>query len=324
MALEGQASNFTCGPASLRIARTLLGGGLQHDNSEIHEDDVRRKSGLARYEVMIGGTSEFAMKRAGRSMGLNVKIRDYVRRDPKRVVRDMRMATAKGHPCVACVHGDSDPYFHWVCIGGFSGEWAIVLDPAMTDWWLSEWTFWPADPSHELTPALMKVSRLLEWIDPGDEMADQVVADYGTSHQFLEVAVAPGHGHRFVRGSITETMVRGMRRDLTIASDFDQIIQDLKETFSFSYGPMPVGVVPAGRFLRSHVEKLVQLVRERVMADACNAATVRQQIRRLMLVADGYQFFVKPGHEGSVLANLAFHLGWSACRVAYGLEDRAA
>jgi hypothetical protein len=65
---EVQSTGYICGPASLRIARTLLGGGLQYDNTEIQEDEVRRKLGLARYEVMIGSTSELARKRAARAM----------------------------------------------------------------------------------------------------------------------------------------------------------------------------------------------------------------------------------------------------------------
>ncbi|MBI5543794.1 MAG: hypothetical protein HY901_07910 [Deltaproteobacteria bacterium] len=257
-------------------------------------------------------------------MGMTIRIRDYVKRDPERVLRDIRIATAKGHPCIVCVHGQDEGYFHWMCVASVVGQWAVVLDPAMTDWWLPERTFWTADRSHSLTPSLMRVSRLLQWIDPGDELAEKVLEQYGTSHQVLEVAVAPGQGHRYVRGTITEETVRAMRRDLTMASDFDQVIQDLKETFSFSCSRAPAGAVPAGRFLRRNAERLTKLVTERVVNSACDARSVREQIRRLVRVASGYAFYVRRGDEPKVLAALAFHLGWHSCSVAYGIEEGAA
>lgn len=48
-------------------------------------------------------------------------------------MEDLHRATNQNHPCIVCVHDNNDPFFHWICVGGFSGDWALVFDPSTLD-----------------------------------------------------------------------------------------------------------------------------------------------------------------------------------------------
>ncbi len=47
MSFEQQETGWSCGPAALKYAHSLLGGGLRRDE-EISETGIRAKAGLSR------------------------------------------------------------------------------------------------------------------------------------------------------------------------------------------------------------------------------------------------------------------------------------
>ena len=323
MSFEQQETGWSCGLAALKYAHSLLGGGLRRDG-EVSEAGVRTKAGLSRWRVFVDGTSEFAIRRAAARLGLTTRLRRYTRRAPDRVLDDVKAATTRGRVVIACVSSDDTVFFHWMVVAGFSGGKAIVFDPAVTDLGQPSSMYWLADPSGELVPGLMAEERLQQWLDPGDDLAEEAEETYGEQHMFIEVGIDRRHQERFVPGMVNEALVRQMRKDLDLAVSFDEYIDALRICF----GPPPrrprATEELASRFLTRHRSTLAGLVRAAVSSDACNAATVEQELENLEAICSAYRFVVRRDQEAEILAALALHLGWTAATATYQVEKFAA
>jgi hypothetical protein len=322
MSFEVQEGASTCGIASLRYAFSLLGAGFRR-NEELEEDDVRRRIGKNSWKVFHEGVQEEELKRGAAKLGLTMRIHRVYKRDPDGVIERLREATQNGHPCIVCVHDDDELFFHWICVAGFSGDWALVFDPATLDDDMSEATYWLADDDHtvDFAPGLMKVSRLRAWIDTTDDHQEEIDEEYGGEHHtFLEVAVAAERRREFVPGMADEGLVRRMRRDLDLAISFDQYIDDLKDIFGVPAWNGEASGTPAWRWLEKNRDRIDDLFSTWTLSDACERSVIDEEFENLLAITRCYGFRARDGEDERVWANLAFYLGWFACSAAYDVE----
>lgn len=320
MSFEIQNGASTCGLASLRYAFSLLGAGLRR-NRELEEGDVRALMKKSSWCVFRDGTDEHNLKRAAAKLGMVMTFRRFYARDADQVIEELRRATGEGHPCIVCVHDDDDAFFHWICVAGFSGNWALVFDPSTLDEGdYSESTYWLADNDGDadFSPGLMKVSRLAAWIDTTNEMAEEIEDEYGGEHHlFLELSVASARRGDFVPGMADEALLRRMRLDLDLASSFDQYIDDLRDVFGTPRWNGGSKGEPAHRFIDKNRARIDELFSRWTLKEFCSRDDMEQEIENLLAITRCYGFTVTSGEETRAWANLAFYLGWWAAECSY-------
>jgi hypothetical protein len=249
-----------------------------------------------------------------------MKVRRYRERNAGHVIEELRRATGEGHPCIVCVHDDDDAFFHWICVAGFSGDWALVFDPATLDDDMNESTYWTADNDSEVeySPGLMKVSRLKAWVDSSDDLAEEIEEDCGGEHHlFLEVAVAADRRREFVPGMADEALVRRMRRDLDLAISFDQYIDDLRDAFGVPPWDGGIDREPAHEFIERNRHRIEELFATWTMKDCCPQQVIDEEIENLLAITRCYRFSVSRSAEAQAWANFAFYLGWFAAEASY-------
>lgn len=326
VSFETQERPWSCGLAALRYCCSLLGSGLRH-NRELQEDDIRRRAAKSRWRVFRDGMSEEDLRRAGNRLGLRLRFHRFFERSPARVIDELRRATRRHHPCLVCVHDDSDAFFHWICVARFTRDWAIVFDPATLDEGeYSEATYWLADNSGNAaySPGLMKISRLAAWIDTTEELSGEIENEHGGEHHlFIEVSVAPERRGRFVPGFPNEALVRRMRRHLDLARSFDRYIDDLRDIFGRPSWNRTKGRMPAHVLLERQRPSIHELFATWTLREYCSPADLKCELENLIAITRCYRFSVPRRGAAEAWRHLAFYLGWWAAEQSNEVGDFA-
>ncbi len=311
MSFERQSTTFTCGPASLRYALSLLGIGLR-GNEELTERDLRLviPDGFS-WRRCRYGFEDSDLRFAAQRLGLTVVSHPYHRPNPDRFMRDLTRALSRNRVCLCTWHDRKVAHFHWVCVAGIprNGR-IIVFDPLALDSGKPPSVYNPVDPEGRFVAASMSLKRFREWITPRKKL--DVNGEY---HFFMELRPAREHAGRFVRGMIDFGLLAAMKRDFEICSRFDEYIDDLRTMFR------PAGRAIPGKDAHDYLvhvrAELEVLVKRWTVSARCPAAFYRREIASLIDVSRGYRFRVPNEKPEKRMADLGFYLAWRACEYTY-------
>ena len=311
MSFERQDTKFTCGPASLRYALSLLGVGL-HGNAEVTERALRLviPDGFAWRRCQYG-FDDSDLRFAAQRLGLKVRSHPYHRLNPDRFMRDLTQALTRGRVCLCTWHNNKTAHFHWVCVAGTPhGGRIIVFDPLALDADQPTALYNPVDETGRYAAATMSLKRFRKWITPRRGL--DVDGEY---HFFMDLHPAAERAHRFVSGRIDFALLRAMKRDFEICSRFDEYIDDLRTIFqptARSGGPHD-----AHRFLVRHRGELERLVARWTLSATCPAAFYKREIASLIDILRCYHFRVLGNRPEARIADLSFYLAWRACEYTH-------
>lgn len=299
MSFEYQETGYTCGPASLRYALSMLGIGLR-GTEEVGEADIRALIGKPWWKAG-GGYDERDLGRAAKKLGLQGRPR-FWRNDPDACVKALQVATAKGHVCVLCAHDDDNPHFHWMCVTGFeTPDQAVVLDPSTFDSDAGPKTYRLLSPNEDCVPAVMATKRLREWVTPSEP---------GDGQFFLELWPESTRFPQTFRWH--EGLTRLMVKHAHFALCYDEYVDEVRKVFGDEKG------ADAADFLGS--------VRDRLVADAEPwmafpklGATrfLNLELDAWTAIARAYSLKVKAGEETRAMSNLSLVLGRRAAEFMY-------
>lgn len=311
MSFERQTTKFTCGPASLRYALSLLGVGLRR-NEEMSERDLRLviPAGFS-WRRCRYGFEDSDLRFAAQRLGLSVVSHPYHRMNPDKFMRDLTAALTRGRVCLCTWHDDKIAHFHWVCVAGVpqNGR-IIVFDPFAIDSDKSPAIYNPVDENGRYAAASMSLKRFRDWITPGKNL--DVDGEY---HFFMELYPGADHAHRFVPGMIDFGLLTAMKRDFEVCSRFDEYIDDLRTMFRRS--TRRVVKNDAHEYLVRRRAELARLVNRWTLSEFCPAAFYKREIASLIDISRCYRFRVPCGRADKRMADLSFYLAWRACEFAY-------
>ena len=311
MSFERQDTKFTCGPASLRYALSLLGIGLRR-NEELTERDLRLviPAGFA-WRRCRYGFEDSDLRFAAQRLGLRVVSRPYHRLNPERFMADLERALARGHVCLCTWHDSKVAHFHWVCVAGLPRRGRIIVfDPLALDAGKSPAVYNPVDEHGRYAAASMSLKRFREWITPGAAL--DVDGEY---HFFMELFPAREHAHRFVAGMLDFGLLTAMKRDFEVCSRFDEYIDDLRTMFQRAARAGQSN--DAHRYLVRSRAELERMVGRWTLNESCPAAFYKREIASLIDISRCYRFRMPPGGPARHMADLSFYLAWRACEYAY-------
>jgi hypothetical protein len=308
MSFEPQNTEYSCGPAALRYALSLLGIGLR-GTEELTEEDVRAVIGKRWQHAASSGYDERELGRGARRLGLTGRARAW-RDNPSQCLDALATATARGHVCVVSVHDEGTPHFHWMCVAGFDGPGrAVVLDPSTYDSRLSPSTYRVLDPAGQRVPALMASSRLKTWLTPS---APQEEGQF-----FLELwADSPRFPASF---RWHEGLTRTMARHAAFAQRYDEYVDEVRSVFGATGGRDAADFIEDARDGLLRDAALWMAVEGRVASRFVN-----QEVDAWAAIARAYQLRVKAGDARRALTSLGYLLGWRAAELMYEVGRSAA
>ncbi len=297
MSFEEQETSFTCGIASLRYCVSLLGIGLRGQD-ELSEKDLRSVIKKDWWRQASEGFSEGELKRAAHRLGLAVRLRSWDN-DPAACLQALKDATAAGHPCIISTHDDDNPHFHWMCVGGFSGDKAVVFDPSLFDEGRRPFRLLSRDSG--TVAGLMEERRLLAWLTPTDPSDGQFFMEL-----WPETDAFPSH-FRWTR-----RLQSSFERHEWFSANYDEYVDETRSLFR-SPGPLR-----ASEFIDRHLERLVA-GGAWWMSEAQQRAerVVRAELEAWAAVADAYSLTLAADDESRALSELSLLLGFRIAEYVY-------
>jgi len=258
-----QRTNYSCGAASLRYALTFLG-------TPFEEGDLMRWS-----KTTKRGTDEDGIARAARRSGCVAVMRTF--RSFPVAFRHLMRYVQSGQPCILCVDG----WKHWVTVAGASRKGVVLFDPG-----------------RQGVATLVQTARLKNRWRHIDNPED------GREAYFF-IALRPSEGGRRsprVVGGMKKEIVMELRKRDELRQGWNQYLQDLSDIFDCRKVRSP-STLPAWRFIRRHMETLVELVS--FWDGALPKTFYRKELQNLASVARVHGFRLHPEEEKSALISLA-------------------